>query len=274
MSTTIQFTKMTGAGNDFILIDNYNAIYTHDWQIIAPILCDRRYGVGADGLLIIEKSIVADFKMNYFNSDGSYGGMCGNGGRCVALFETERMNKSEIKFEALNHIYTASLYSNSIKLQMANPHSIILNQKIIGLKEFDILYHSINTGSPHLVIFNKDFPVMNVELISLGKELRHYHRFKPSGTNVNFVTINNDRSIFIRTYERGVEAETFACGTGSIAAAIIYSILYSAKPPINVYTKNQEILTVDFDRDGEDLRNVSLTGPAKEVFKGEFILTI
>jgi diaminopimelate epimerase len=266
---TINFIKMTGAGNDFILIDNRDNQYKLDWVSIAPKLTDRRYGIGADGLLLIENSHNADFKMKYFNSDGSYGGMCGNGGRCSAFFAMRLLNKAEIKFEALNHIYHAKLLDDKVLLQMMDPHSLELDKLLTDIETMQILYHFIDTGAPHVVIFNS---IGNLDVTEFGKKIRYHQNFYPAGVNVNFVTINRDLSISIRTYERGVEAETFACGTGSIASAIIYSIKNNVEPPIDVHTKSNEILTVNFNRMENKITNTTLIGSAIKVYSGEITI--
>jgi diaminopimelate epimerase len=266
---TINFIKMTGAGNDFILIDNRDNQYQIDWVSIAPKLTDRRYGIGADGLLLIENSNNVDFKMKYFNSDGSYGGMCGNGGRCSASFAMSLLNKAEIKFEALNHVYHAKLLGDKVLLQMKDPHSIKLNQSLNAIESTPISYNSIDTGAPHVVIFRK---FDDINIVELGKYIRYHPNFSPYGTNVDFVVINSDKSISIRTYERGVEAETFACGTGSIASAIIYSLKNNIEPPIDVHTKSNEILTVNFDRMENKITNTTLIGSAIKVYSGEIAI--
>ncbi|MBA4311376.1 MAG: diaminopimelate epimerase [Chlorobiaceae bacterium] len=276
---TINFTKMTGAGNDFILIDNRNKQYNLNWISIIPKLADRRYGIGADGVLLIENSSVSDFKMNYFNADGSYGGMCGNGGRCSALFAMDIFNKSEIRFEALNHIYNAKLLNDKVLLQMIDPHSIKLDQILNDVYPTPILYHFIDTGAPHVVIFIKDQNnnfenFKNRDISEIGKKIREHKNFYPDGTNVNFVLINNDKSISIRTYERGVESETLACGTGSVACAVIYSLKEFLKPPVDVHTRSNEILTVNFDKIDGTIKNASLIGSAKSVFSGEIKIEI
>jgi diaminopimelate epimerase len=268
--TKIRFLKMSGAGNDFILIDNRAKEYVLNWQLLAPELCNRRNGIGADGLLVIEQSDIADFKMNYFNSDGSFGSMCGNGGRCAAFFIMELIGINNVSFEAINHIYRAKSLNNNIQLQMSEPHSLILNHTISDLQADSIIYHSINTGSPHVVIFLKDITDNDSEIMDLGKNIRHHQLFKPLGTNVNFVQIFSDKSIAIRTFERGVEAETYACGTGSIASAIVYSILYAIESPIKVHTQSKEILIINFLKEGKSVKSVSLTGPARITFKGEY----
>jgi diaminopimelate epimerase len=271
----INFTKMSGAGNDFILIDNLDGHYRLDWSQIAPKLCDRRVGIGADGLLIIEISTKADFKMNYFNSDGSCGGMCGNGGRCAALFMANLSSNKAQKFEALDYLYASEwVNDNKIKLWMRDVNSFKLNQ-LISINKIKISYHFIDTGAPHVVLFINDLPfdvqteLKSIGIIKIGAVLRNHELFKPNGVNVNFVEIIDQSTISMRTYERGVEDETFACGTGSIACAIASFQLKNINLPIHVQAFSGEMLEIDFKESNGCFEDVTLTGPAKIVFEGE-----
>lgn len=272
---TIEFVKMTGAGNDFVLIDNRHGRYSYDWSSLSPVVCNRRYGVGADGLLVIEPSIKALFKMNYYNADGSFGGMCGNGGRCSAFYIMEQMKYREVDFEALDYVYHASKATGDERLQlwMKDPHGIQLHKEINIFNEM-LITHSINTGSPHVILFMDELPlavqgkILNDGIHELGKSIRNHVSFSPDGTNVNFVTLSGQNVIEMRTYERGVEDETLACGTGSIAAAAITSIVKGYNNPMTVRTRSNELLRVSFDKEGERLTNVILEGSAKKVFSG------
>jgi diaminopimelate epimerase len=273
----IEFTKMTGSGNDFVLIDNRSGIYNFDWPQLATKICNRHFGVGADGLLVIENSKIANYKMLYYNSDGSSGGMCGNGGRCTASFILNDLGLNIVRFEAFDYIYEARIVDNmDVKLKMKNPISIKTN---IQLSVFNksIPIHYIDTGAPHAVIFYTDIPpnlkkqIDNDGINELGSTIRRHDYFTPDGTNVDFVKILDKSNISIRTFERGVEDETMACGTGSVASAIITSLLYKINSPIKVHTRSNEILIVDFNRDGNDYTEIYLQGSVRKTFTGKFL---
>ncbi len=270
----IDFLKMSGAGNDFVVIDNRLGAVTEPASF-ARVVCDRRRGVGADGLLLLEKSKRSDFQMNYYNADGSYGGMCGNGGRCISRFA--RLKKivasEEIKFEALGYVYRAHLIKDDVKLTMKDPSDIRLNQ-MLPMDGLNIIFHYIDTGSPHCVIFldeNKDIhgTLRDLDVYGIGKTIRHHRSFSPKGTNVNFIERVDSNTIRIRTYERGVEAETLACGTGSVASAIMANQLGGVGVPVVVQTQGGESLQVDFKNRGMSVyEEVSLLGSAHVTFAG------
>jgi len=269
----IPFTKMSGAGNDFILVDNRTNEYQLDWSALARTLCSRRLGVGADGLIIIEEGKIAPFKMLYFNADGSYGGMCGNGGRCVGEYLMKRLKTQSQSFEALDYIYKSKMNDSSqISLEMKNPSELKINI-IIKINSDNLKGHYINTGAPHSVFFVNDLPPsieqsLNVNgITSIGRAVRYSETFKPEGTNVDFVTVKIDNQISMRTYERGVEDETLACGTGAVACAVISAVVHNLQSPITVETRGGESLLVSFDRVGESITNVTLTGSAVELFE-------
>ena len=271
---SIDFTKMSGAGNDFVVLDN-RKIMISDPSEFARLICDRRKGIGADGLLLLEESSNADFMMKYFNSDGSYGGMCGNGGRCISRFaiSKEIVSGPDIRFEALDHIYEASILPRGVKLTMKVPSDFRMNQKI-EISQSTFHFHFVNSGSPHCVIFldeNKNLPstLEEVNVCKIGRDIRNHRFFYPDGTNVNFVR-KDDSSIYsIRTYERGVEAETLACGTGSVAVALIASEVKGAPSPVTLHVRSGEFLSVGFHKAGDRLyKSVSLSGSAHMVFNG------
>lgn len=267
----IQFTKMTGAGNDFVVIDNRSK-QIRDGSGLARRLCDRRWGIGADGLLLLEPSSLADYAMMYFNADGSYGGMCGNGGRCIAAFAKDRGLASPLhSFEALDHIYKVSVLGELVELSMKDPANIQMNimLPIAGKRSVS---HFVDTGSPHIVVLLKrKNELENFPVESLGRKIRNLKRFRPEGTNVNFVEIDDDKSLSMRTYERGVESETLACGTGAIAAAVIAYKLGRLRPPVGIKPRSGEILSVNFE-DQAGIRNVVLKGAARIVFQGSIDL--
>ncbi len=273
----IPFKKMTGAGNDFVLIDNRKRDLQIDWPAVTPSICDRRYGIGADGLLVIEPSSKADFTMLYFNADGSFGGMCGNGGRCAALFMSEALGRAEVKFEALDHIYQARTIGSTVVLSMKDPYDLRLDRSL-SLDAVTVGYHFVNTGAPHVVVYEDALPesvrkrLANGGVEEIGRQIRHHKDFEPEGANVDFITLAGDGTVFMRTYERGVEAETLACGTGAVACSVVAALTRNLASPVRVRTKSNETLSIHFRRDGNTVRDVSLQGPAVTVFEGTYTL--
>ncbi len=273
----IYFIKIHGAGNDFILIDNFENKYKFDLPKLARKVCPRRIGIGADGLLVIEKSKKADFKMRYLNADGTEVGMCGNGGRCISFYAFNNLlkNKKKLSFEALNKIYLAELVGKNIRLIMNNPTDFRTDLEIKH-KNTNIKFDFLNTGAPHVCIFTSKNPILNnknfadMDIIDIGKFLRYHKYFSPEGTNVNFIKIRGVGNIDIRTYERGVEDETLSCGTGSIACGILSALRYNWKPPIVVNTLNKFKLIIDFKLHNNKLSNVSLEGASQIVYSGIF----
>jgi diaminopimelate epimerase len=268
----ISFTKMTGAGNDFVVIDNRSKKIKNGAKA-ARTLCDRRWGIGADGLLLIEKSRSASYRMMYYNADGSYGGMCGNGGRCIAYYAvSHKLAPGKHTFEALGYIYSVDVRKSEVVLTLKDPQDLQINNKLVlGSKIISI--NSVDTGSPHAVIpignlndFGCSLEDLNVQ--EVGREIRYHDDFKANGTNVNFIEKKKDNSLAIRTYERGVESETLACGTGSVASALVAARLWNLRSPINVIPKSGHALRVEFDEMGDRLSNIRLAGPAKVVFQG------
>ncbi len=269
MILSIPFTKMCGAGNDFVVIDNMKSWLKVSQSNLAKVACSRRFGVGADGLLILEPSTKADFTMRYYNADGSYGGMCGNGGRCIARFAFDKgISGSNLSFEALDYLYSAEVVESSVKLKMKPVTTFILNHlRSTVANRFSV--HFIDTGSPHAVV---EVPALDeLDVPRLGRELRYNEAFSPDGCNVNFVKIMPGKNaIMIRTYERGVEEETLACGTGSVASAIIVSETHGLRSPVNVLVRSGELLKVCFDKMANSYHNISLEGSAYIIFDGVF----
>ena len=271
----LTFTKMSGAGNDFVFIDKKQ----NDWLQVntdfVKKICDRRNGIGADGLITIEDSSTHNFIMNYYNADGSTGSLCANGARCAILFasESSRLKDNKAEFISNGVEYKGEITSNSeIKFYLNPPKKIKYNFKIkAGGKLMNA--HFANTGSPHVVIDIKETEgfltsLDNVPVEKLGREIRYLPEFSPGGTNVNFIEAK-DGAINIRTYERGVESETLACGTGSVAAALICFVTKKLSVPVTIIPKSNEKLFVNFDVENSKVRNLSLTGPAKVTFTGE-----
>ena len=270
----IQFTKMSGAGNDFVVVDNRRNIIT-DPHKFAVSICNRRLGIGADGLLLVEKSNHTAFMMKYYNADGSNAGMCGNGGRCIAKFAYDNgiVTSESFKFEAFGYDYKTIRHAPMLyELWMKDPIDLRLSQNI---PFNDSLYKGnyINTGTDHSVIFLEDNQQLGsletLEVSKIGIAIRFHDIYQPAGTNVNFVSKGGSKSIQIRTYERGVEDETLACGTGSVASALLSSLKYGFKSPISVLVKSGKTLEINFEKINQDkFQNVRLKGPAETVFTG------
>lgn len=261
------FSKYQGAGNDFILIDNRNQLFNPQNTSGIRALCNRRFGIGADGLMLLETDPTCDFKMVYFNADGLEGTMCGNGGRCIVAFaRLLGIIEKSTTFLATDGPHEATINNidgnnMEVALQMTNVEYI---ESIKG-------GYYLDTGSPHLILFRNDLEALNIT--EEGKQFRYDPAFQPGGTNVNFVSIKNGE-LHIRTYERGVEAETLACGTGVTAAAIasFYTRKITIDKDIPVYARGGK-LTVSFTaRSGAQFENVFLEGPAVKVFDGAFEL--
>lgn len=283
----IIFTKMSGAGNDFVFIDEReNPGITFSTDLIKK-LCDRKSGIGSDGLIFIKDKKDFDFEMKYFNADGTTNTLCGNGARCAIKYanDTGRLKSPTTLFQSEGLNYTGKVLNDElIKFDFNPPQKIKLNFKVKAAEQL-ITANYADTGSPHVVIKINDVledprnPLSNYDQLlgfpvyEIGKEIRNLPEFVPGGTNVNFIKIVND-SILIRTYERGVENETLACGTGSVAAAIIGNLVDGLKPPIKLITKSGEHLTVDFKNNNTNIENISLTGSAKIIFIGEYYLNL
>jgi len=255
------FAKMVASGNDFIVVDNRKKAFPDKNRTLIQELCRFHTGIGADGLLLLENSKNADFRMRIFNPDGSEPTMCGNGARCIGSFaHSLKLVNKKYRFETGAGILNGEIVGKEmVKIFMGQPKNIKLHisAKIAG-KQNKI--HSINTGVPHAVIFFNN--IEKADVASIGQEVRYSDIFKPEGTNVNFVQILGGDCIAIRTYERGVEAETLACGTGSTASALVSALLHGLKQKIKVKTKSGETLIVD-------TKEISLTGPARVVFSGK-----
>ncbi|MDR1928561.1 MAG: diaminopimelate epimerase [Endomicrobium sp.] len=264
----INFSKVVATGNDFILIDNRkNIIKKDNYAELASKLCARKYSIGADGLIFIEKSIYKDFKMKYLNCDGSYAAMCGNGGRSVAkfMYALKAVNY-KMEFETDAGTINAEIFEkNIVKLNLYKPKNIKQNIKL-KFETHEINVDFIDTGVPHIVIFVDD--IEKIDILKYGKKIRYHKIFAPLGVNVNFVKIVKDNILMIRTYERGVEDETLACGTGVIAVGIISYIKGYTKLPTSIITRSGEKLYVSFEYKNSEIFNVILEGPAFIAFKG------
>jgi diaminopimelate epimerase len=265
----LHFYKMNGAGNDFVMIDNRDLTASLTQQQI-ELICDRHRGVGADGLLAVEPAENgADFRFRYYNADGGEAEMCGNGARCFGRFTAALMDcaPDRVTFETIAGTLAAELVEDGIRIAMSEPHGLQLDTglRIDGL---DATLCFMNTGVPHAVAFVKDLTA--VDVLKHGAKIRYHVAFAPAGTNVNFATVLKHGHIAIRTYERGVEGETLACGTGMVACALMHHLLTGAASPIHVDVKGGDTLEIGFEKTGDmTFQNVTLTGPADFVFEGD-----
>jgi diaminopimelate epimerase len=252
------FSKYQGTGNDFIIIDNRNGnLGELDTHTIKK-LCDRRFGIGADGLIILATKEGYDFEMIYYNSDGNMSSMCGNGGRCIVRFAYDiGIHKSTYKFLAIDGAHEAEIDTNNmVRLKMNDVDKV----------EEHSSYSLLNTGSPHFIKYSND--VRKIDVQKEGHEIRYSDTFKNEGVNVNFVENTGEYSIFVRTYERGVEAETLSCGTGVTAAALVSAHNERGFNEVEVKTMGGN-LSVEFNKNGDEhFTDIYLCGPAIFVFKG------
>lgn len=271
----IIFTKMNGAGNDFVVLDNRDGRYDAlDGSMIAR-LCDRHRGVGADGLLAVEPARPgsdADFTFRYYNADGGEAEMCGNGARCFGKFARGLLAGAveQVSFDTIAGRITARFIGENVRIQLSEPRDFRLAMEL-DVPCGTTIVHAVNTGVPHVVMLVDDIGVVDVR--GLGAALRYHPAFAPKGTNANFQKVIAPGEITIRTYERGVEDETLACGTGIVANALIHHRLTGAPPPVRVHVRGGDVLDVGFHADGpESFREVTLTGPADFAFTGSILL--
>jgi diaminopimelate epimerase len=267
----IPFHKMQGSGNDFILIDGRKgSLKGTNLKNLAVTVCHRHYSVGADGLIVILPSKKADFKWRFFNADGSEAAMCGNGSRCAARFaQLRKIAGKDMTFETLAGIIHAQVRNDTVKVQLTGASGLRMNIAIpldSGLR----MGHFIDTGVPHLVYLSKDLGREDVERI--GRTTRYHELFKPAGTNVNFIQILGRHRLMIRTYERGVEGETLACGTGSVAAALVAGALGAVFSPVEVVTGGGEKLTISYERSGDGFSGIRLEGGAAVICEGNLYI--
>ncbi len=276
----IKFAKFVASGNDFVIINNFDKkIHPKKYPELAKKLCQQKFAVGADGLLIIEPPTKdnCEFKMVYYNSDGSFASMCGNGARCIAYYAYElELCEEFVNFEtAVGVVFCEIKKNNIVKLKLQDPSQwkFDITIKLEDGKEINADF--INTGVPHTVIFVEDIEKIDVD--KLGRQIRYHKIFSPEGTNVDFVKVKDKHTLIVRTYERGVEAETLSCGTGVTASAVIASLKNFVEPPVKCVTKSGEILKIGFKKNlPQDLlspvSNVYLEGKVYHVFDGEFLL--
>ncbi|MFT5699776.1 MAG: diaminopimelate epimerase [Desulforhopalus sp.] len=266
----IPFEKMSGTGNDFVVIDNRKGIVPFAQQAeFASKVCRRMFSVGADGLILIENSETADFSWNFYNADGSVAEMCGNGSRCAARFAfRHKICGPHMKFETLAGLIEAEICDEqeNVRVKMPRPHDFRLDLSLrLDDTEYPVTF--VNTGVPHAVIFveEDDAPVKK-----WGRKVRFHEIFEPDGANANFVKVLGPGKIKVRTYERGVEDETMACGTGAVASAIYAAMHKGMDSPVEVITSGGETLTIHFDlQDGPVVESVYLQGPTRIICSGD-----
>jgi len=256
----IKFTKMVGSGNDFVVISGKPS---GSLPRLAKTLCDRKFGIGADGLLLLDKCRNADLRMRIFNADGSEAEMCGNGARCAAFFS----GKLKARLLTLAGVINTEVCGTQVKVQLPAPQDIKLDIPLV-VNDRLLKVNFINTGVPHVVIFVNGIDSLEVKL--LGQIIRYHQKFLPRGTNVNFVEEKGKNLIRIRTYERGVEDETLACGTGSTAAALIFALKNDLDNSIQVQTQSGQILKISFQKECGEFKKAWLEGSVRIVYKGEY----
>jgi diaminopimelate epimerase len=265
---TIPFLKMSGSGNDFIVIDNRDAVVPEaELARLVVGACRRKMSAGADGMILIEPSDSLDFKWRFFNADGSLPDMCGNGARCAARFAfIHGIADRQMAFETLAGTIEATVGDDGVKIRMTEPRD--LNTGIImDIEGTPTIVGSINTGVPHVVLVVDDIEA--VDVVETGRLIRYHPTFTPDGTNVNFVSVGNNGTIFIRTYERGVEDETLACGTGNVAAALILAHERGLTSPVTLTARSGGKLTVHFKTQGGRYQDVFLEGDARVIYRGD-----
>jgi len=268
---TIPFYKMSGSGNDFIIIDNRQPKFDEaDLSRLIVGACRRKMSAGADGLILVEDAQGVDFKWRFYNSDGSRAEMCGNGARCVSRFANlEGIAGKSLSFETDAGIISGAVNGKKVKIKMTDPTSLG-DEASLELAGTRLVYRSIDTGVPHAVIEVADLEGLDV--VGMGREVRNHTVFAPNGTNANFIQLENDGTLGIRTYERGVEDETLACGTGNVAAALISALRHGLQSPVKLLTRSGEYLSIYFEREGDTFSEVYLEGNARVIYKGELSL--
>ena len=282
----IPFMKFSGAGNDFIVVDNRDrTIDPKKMSAFVAGICRRHLSVGADGLIFLEKSRKYDFRWRFYNSDGGEASFCGNGARCVARFAyLKRIAPKSMRFEGAAGVVEAEVDGEQVTVRVPEPSGVRLHVRLavasyrrrradiaaemgLGQEGTVIEGHAINTGVPHFVYFVQD--TATAEVIGIGRPIRYHEAFKPAGTNVNFAQVVDRHTVKIRTYERGVEDETFACGSGALASALLAALVHKVESPITVIPLSRMPLRVSFQQSGERFTHLTLTGEARAVYEGQ-----
>lgn len=260
------FWKMHGAGNDFILMDDRSERFPCADAELIRRLCDRHAGIGSEGLLLIQSSTRGNFRMRFFNPDGAEAGMCGNGARCIARLAHDLGAAPDgMRIEIAGGVLQAEVLSDNVRLHLPTPVDCRCHQTL-ALGNQSVRYHAIHTGVPHAVVETEALD--SVDVVRIGAAMRHHAAFAPHGTNVDFMAIIGPHSLRVRTYERGVEAETPACGTGITACALIAGHLGRITPPVYATCKHGDTLEVNYRLTTDGFENVTLLGPATYVFAG------
>lgn len=264
----IEFWKMNGSGNDFILIDNRSGrVKEERMALLATRACRRRESVGADGLIFIVPSTGCDFGWRFFNADGSEAEMCGNGGRCVARFAfLQGIAGTKMTFETIAGAVSAEVHGRMVKVLMPKPHGLKMDVDLThseGWMSVDF----VNTGVPHTVVQVRDLPMHPV--LEQGRAIRRHSLFTPAGTNADFISVKGKNLIEVRTYERGVEDETLACGTGAIASALAAAARGMVSSPVKVKTRGGDVLTIHFRIEENSFQEVWLEGSTSVVYRAQ-----
>ncbi len=269
MGRCVQFSKIVAAGNDFIIVDNRSGVLKKAAAGIARHLCDRKHSIGADGLILLERSKKADIRMRIINPDGSEAEMCGNGVRCLAKFAVDKkLAKAKHSIETLAGQIKAQVRGDLVRARLVDPKDMRLDLMIqVRGKTENVNF--IDTGVPHTVKVLSS--VKNLDVNPLGRAIRTHKHFAPRGTNVDFISIKPRNAIEIRTYERGVEDETLSCGTGSAAGALVAAALKGLKSPVSVHTRSGEVLKIYFTKKAKGFSDVYLEGAVKGSFEGRVI---
>ena len=264
----IPFYKMSGSGNDFIIIDNRQAVVPEGRlkQLVVGA-CRRKMSVGADGMILIEPSNTVDFRWRFFNADGSLPDMCGNGARCAARFAfIHGIADRKMAFDTLAGTIEATVGESAVKIRMTDPRNLKTGYGL-DLNGATVVVGSVNTGVPHVVTVVNDIEAIDV--VETGRLIRNHPDFAPDGTNANFVADGPAGQLLIRTYERGVEDETLACGTGNVAAALILAHERGLTSPVTLTTRSGGPLTVHFNTEGDRYTDVFLEGDARVIYSGD-----
>ena len=263
----IPFAKMNGSGNDFIVIDNRSENAPADLTAFVQSVCRRKLSVGADGLILIETDAAHDFKWQFFNADGSRAEMCGNGARCAARFaHVNDIAGPQMTFGTDAGTIEAEVIGEDVKIRMTEPFGLTIDETL-ALADGEQVVSHVNTGVPHVVVETEDLEAVPVR--ERGREIRFHPRFAPAGTNANFMAVRGSGSIAVRTYERGVEDETLACGTGCVASGLVAAVRHGWESPVAVTTRSGGILTIHYRREGQGFGAVHLEGDARIVYTAD-----
>lgn len=263
----LSFSKFQGAGNDFILVDDRSNVFPCSPAKVVRTLCHRRFGIGADGLILLQSSAKADFRMRIFNSDGNEPSMCGNGIRCLLQFiRSLGFREDAYRIETMHSVLLCRFIGERISVAMGKPQVLHWGIKVPLCGGEETMY-VVHTGVPHAVLFVEDLE--NAEVFKKGKEIRHHPAFAPEGVNVNFAKLGDSGNVLIRTYERGVEDETLACGTGAAASAVAAMELYALGCPIRVKTASGDEIEVNITESVSGGKEIEILGKATFVYEGQ-----